>query len=232
MDNNRAVIYLRVSTEEQTEESQLPECERFCQEKGYRVIAFLKDHAKSAYKNIKRPEYDKVMGMVKNREIDHIVVWAIDRWTRRGPAELKSSVGYLTAYNVQLHSVKDRWIDNINLPGSMGELIRDFFFGLMAWMAEAESERRSERVLSSEKFQKAKRKGTVGRKELSEEVINEILKKLDDGRSYRQIHNEVTYKIKFGKVKHVSIGKVSEIANQRSKKVITKTTKGNLPNRS
>jgi DNA invertase Pin-like site-specific DNA recombinase len=222
MDKNRAVIYLRVSTDEQTEESQLPECERFCQEKGYRVIAFFKDHAKSAYKNIKRPEYDKIMKMIKNREVDHVVVWAIDRWMRKGYSELKNNIMYLSSYDVQLHSVKDNWIENINLPGSMGMLMRDFFFGLMAWLAEEESERRSERVLSSEKFQKAKKKGTIGRKEISQEVKDAIIEKLKEGKSYRQIHNEVTYKIKHGKVKHVSIGKVSEIAKMCSKKVNVK----------
>jgi DNA invertase Pin-like site-specific DNA recombinase len=129
---------------------------------------------------------------------------------------------YLSSYDVQLHSVKDNWIENINLPGSMGMLMRDFFFGLMAWLAEEESERRSERVLSSEKFQKAKKKGTIGRKEISQEVKDAIIEKLKEGKSYRQIHNEVTYKIKHGKVKHVSIGKVSEIAKMCSKKVNVK----------
>lgn len=222
---NKAVIYLRVSTEDQTEESQLPACKKFCQEHGYSMVGVFKDHAKSAYKNVKRPEYDNVMKLVKKREINHIVVWAIDRWVRKGYNELKGNVIYLTSYNVQFHSVKDQWIESINLPGSMGELIRDFFFGLMAWMAEAESIRRSERVKASEKFQKAKKKGTVGRSLLSDEVTSQVLEKLKEGKSYRQIHNEVTYKIKHGKVKHVSVGKITEIANQRSKKVIQNDSK-------
>jgi len=222
---NKTVIYLRVSTDEQTEESQLSPCESFCKEHGYEVIGIFRDHAKSAYKNVKRPEYDKIIDLVKKREINHIVAWSIDRWTRKGPAELKSIFSYLSAYDVQFHSVKEQWIETINLPGSMGQLVRDFFFGIMAWLAESESDRISDRIKQSERFQKAVKKGTVGRSELPESVIKEVEKKLDEGKSYRKIREEVSYKIKYGKVKHISLGKISEIANNRSKNSIQNSHK-------
>ena len=222
---DKAIIYLRVSTDDQTEESQLIPCELFCKKHGYDVINIFREHAKSAYKNIKRPEYDKIIKLVKQRKINHIVVWSIDRWTRRGPSELKNIFSYLSAYDVKFHSVKEQWIETINLPGSMGELIRDFFFGLMAWMAESESKRISDRVKQSEKFQKAKKKGIVGRNELPVSIVKEVEKKLDEGKSYRTIRDEVSYKIKHGKVKHVSIGKISEIANSRSKNAIGRCNK-------
>lgn len=217
MRKNKAVIYLRVSTKRQIEQSQLKPCKEFCEERGYDVIDVLRDHAKSAYKNVKRKGFDKVKELTRSRQIQHVVVWSLDRLTRRGPSELKGIVTYLTTYEVQLHSVREQWIESINLPGSMGDVIRDFFFGLIGWMAEQESIRKSERILDSEKFQKAKDKGTVGRIAITEKTKGEVLKKLKEGKSYRQIHNEVTYKIKFGKVKHISIGKVSEIAKSVQK---------------
>jgi DNA invertase Pin-like site-specific DNA recombinase len=211
-----AAIYLRVSTRDQKEESQLEACKKFCEEKRFEVFGIYVDHARSAYKNVKRPAYNQILELVKHRKIKHVVVWAIDRWTRRGPEELKNSIGYLSAYDVQFHSAKEKWVENINLPGSMGMIIKDFFFNIMAWMAESESQRRSERVVESKKFQKAKKKGIVGRSELDTEVVQQVLEKLDEGMSYRKIRDAVTYKAKHGKIKHISLGKISEIAKMRS----------------
>ena len=209
--NNKAVIYIRVSTDEQTEQSQLEPCKKFCLEHGYEVVDVCRDHAKSAYKNVKRKGYDQVMHLVKKREIGHVVVWALDRWLRKGPKELRNSVDYLNMYDVQLHSVSEYWIESINLPGSMGNLIKDFFFGLMGWLAERESKRLSERVLTSEKFIKAKKKGKVGRATIADEVKNRVIEYLREEKSYRWISQNVTYKVKYGKVRHVSVATISDI---------------------
>jgi DNA invertase Pin-like site-specific DNA recombinase len=222
---NKAIIYLRVSTDMQTEESQLEPCKNLCKEKNYEVIGIVKDHSRSAYKNVKRPGYDKIMDMVKNREMSHIVVWALDRWTRKGSQELKNNIDYLQGYDVQLHSVQEQWIESINMPGGMGQLFKDFFIGLSGWLAQEESKKLSERIKGSEKFQKAKKKGKLGRSTLPAEVVKEVLKKLEEGKSYRQVHREVTYKAKHGKIKNVSVGKVAEIANLRSKNAIENLTK-------
>jgi len=211
---NKSVIYLRVSSDKQTEESQLKPCEALCKERNYDVIGIYRDHSKSAYKNVKRPSFDKVNELVKNREIDHIVVWALDRWTRRGPKELKSTISYLSAYNVQIHSVQENWLESINMPGGMGSVVRDFFIGLIGWMAQQESELKSERIKQSKTYQKALDKGTVGRSTLPDAIVNEVTQLLQKGKSYKQIHEQVTYKAKFGKVKHVSIGTISSIAKK------------------
>lgn len=211
---NKSVIYLRVSSDKQTEESQLKPCEEFCKERNYDIVGIYRDHSKSAYKNVKRPSFEKVNQLVKNREIDHIVVWALDRWTRRGPKELKNAISYLSAYDVQLHSVQEKWLESINMPGGMGAVIRDFFIGLLGWMAQQESELKSERIKQSKVYQKALDKGTVGRSTLPDAIVHEVAQLLYEGKSYKQIHEQVTYKAKFGKIKHVSIGTISSIAKK------------------
>ena len=92
---NKAVIYLRVSTGQQDEKSQLKACQSFCNERGYEVVGIFSDHGKSAYKVSLRPEYLKVMKLVKQRRIQHVVVWSLDRWCRRGARELKSTIEVL-----------------------------------------------------------------------------------------------------------------------------------------
>lgn len=76
-------------------------------------------------------------------------------------------------------------------------------------------ERIGNRIKTSEKYQQARKKGTVGRSTLPKEIVAEVKKKIKEGKSYRQIHKEVTYKAKHGKVKHVSVGKVSSIAKEK-----------------
>lgn len=227
---NNAVIYLRVSSSQQTEESQLKPCEEFCRERNFNVIGIYHDHAKSAYKNVVRPSFDKVNQLVKNREIQHIVVWALDRWTRRGAKELQNTIDYLSAYDVQLHSVQEKWLESINMPGGMGSVIRDFFVGLIGWMAQQESDLKSERIRASKKFQKAKSKGKVGRSKLPESIVELVKEKLLSGESFQKIHNSVTYKAKHGKVKHVSIGTISAINKDLlSKNIIKKSISKNNP---
>jgi len=206
----KAVIYIRVSAEKQVAESQLEPCRQYCNEKGYNIIYEYKDEAKSAYHNVKRPGYEKVLELVKTRKVQHVVVWALDRWTRRGATELKDSITYLGVYGVQLHSVQESWLDTINIPG-IGDVVKDFLIGITGWMAREESARKAERVMTSKKFQKAVKKGKVGRPGISKEVKAEIIKYLKQGKSYSYIEQNVTYKAKYGKVKHVTAPTISKI---------------------
>jgi DNA invertase Pin-like site-specific DNA recombinase len=186
----KAVIYLRVSTEKQTEESQLEPCKKLCEEKGWEIIGVFPDHGTSAYHNVIRPQYNEVIKLVKNRKINYVVVWALDRWSRQGAKELQDTVTYLSAYNVQLHSVQEQWIESINVPG-MGPLFRDFFFGLIGWLARMESVKISERVLTSSTFQKAIKEGRVGLSTISQDTEKKVIELLKQGKTYKQIKEMV-----------------------------------------
>jgi DNA invertase Pin-like site-specific DNA recombinase len=200
----KAAIYIRVSGGEQTEESQRQPCIDYCEEHGWTNVKVFSDHAKSAYKNVKRPQYDKVLASVRQRSINHIVVWSLDRWCRRGARELRATIDYLGSYGVQLHSVKEQWIETINMPGSLGQTFKDFLIGIIGWLAETESTRKSERVKESVRFQRALKKGKVGRPSLPDEVKKRIAALLKQGRSYSYIRNHVTYIGKYNRVHHVS----------------------------
>lgn len=207
---NKAAIYIRVSSEKQTVENQEPPCRDYCKKNKYEVYGVFVDEAKSAYHNIKRKQHEKVLELVRKKEIQHIVVWALDRWTRRGPKELKDSIDYLSVYNVQLHSVQEIWLDTINIPG-IGNVVKDFLVGIVGWIAHEESLRKSERVKASKKYQKALKKKTVGRPKIPNHVKKTILELLNEGKTYSYISKNVTYKAKYGKIKHVSAPTISEV---------------------
>jgi DNA invertase Pin-like site-specific DNA recombinase len=188
--------------------------EPLCGERGYEVVGIFSDHGKSAFKVSLRPEYQKVMKLVKQRRIQHVIVWALDRWCRRGAKELKTTIDLLAVYDVQLHSVQEQWLETINIPGGIGDVVKDFLIGIVGWIAHQESLLKSERIKGSIKFKRALEKGRVGRPSLPNDVITQVVDALRHGDSYRKIQREVTYKIKHGKIKHISQATVCKIAKQ------------------
>ena len=212
----KAVIYLRVSTEKQTEMSQLEPCIKLCKEKNWEIITtsdgqHFKDHGLSAYKNVYRPRFNEVCSLVRAKKIQHIVVWALDRWTRKGPKELQSAFEFLTDNGVQLHSIHESFLDNLNIPGNWGYVIRQTVIGLLGTMAEDESHLKSDRVLTSIKFQEAIKAGTVGRQSVPQETEDKIAELLKQGKTYREIREEVIYKTKYGKEHHVTDSVITRV---------------------
>jgi DNA invertase Pin-like site-specific DNA recombinase len=80
----RAGIFLRVSTGDQHEENQLPECLRYCDQKGYIVARTYTARGKSAYK---KGELDaawrEVVDDVKAGLIQVVVLWKVTRLDRQ-----------------------------------------------------------------------------------------------------------------------------------------------------
>ena len=72
---------------------------------------------------------------------------------------------------------------------------------------------KSERIKDGIKFQNALKDGKIGRPSISYEVISLVLDRLRYGESYRNIRQKITYKIKHGKIKHISVATICKIAH-------------------
>jgi len=139
----KAAVWLRVSTDAQ---------ERANQEAG---IAQLSDH--HSYQVVKRFELDesawnsgKVGGAYKTAiqavldgahrgEFSVLIVWALDRITREGAEGALRLVRQLSERGVTLVSVQESWLSAA--PG-----VQDILVAFAGWMAQQESNRRSERI--------------------------------------------------------------------------------------
>lgn len=194
----RAIVYLRVSTEEQEPENQKKECLEFAKNRGYEVTEVLLEKI-SAFSGEVRPDYDKVKELARKGEIQAVIVWALDRWVRNRDTLLED-VTILRNYGCKIHSVKESWLEAINIEGSLGRTIQEFLLGLIGSIAEMESQRKSERVKIAFKNHKGKK---WGRPKTHTNKIKIILDLHKQGLSYRQI-NEKT---------GLSIGKISELIN-------------------
>jgi DNA invertase Pin-like site-specific DNA recombinase len=77
----RAAIYARVSTPGQTCENQLAELQRFCVARDWRAVPYV-DTGISGAKD-RRPALDQRMHDARNRRVDVVVCWRLDRFGAR-----------------------------------------------------------------------------------------------------------------------------------------------------
>lgn len=200
----KAIIYLRTSTEEQTPENQLKDCLEFAKNRGYDVTETLVEKL-SGFKDIERPEYEKVKDKARKGEIQAVIVWALDRWVRNRDTLLEDVI-ILRNYGTKLHSVKEAWLEAINIDGSLGRTIQDFLLGLIGSIAEMESERKSERVKIAYKNHKGKK---WGRPKVHTNKIKIILDLVSQGLTYKEISEKAG----------ISTGKISNIVSSRNQRV-------------
>ena len=141
----KSAIYLRVSTKEQNEETQREDCVAYCNNHDFEIVDIFQEKVSAFKKDVKRIERDKIMELARLGKINHLVVWAFDRWIRNRDTLLED-INLLMTYGCKIHSVKDDWLESINIEGALGKTIREFMLGLIGSLAQMESERKSERI--------------------------------------------------------------------------------------
>ena len=81
---DKAVRYLRVSTEEQDENNQINAIDTFCKQKEWVIVNTYRDHGISAWKDdSKREAFNSMINDAKKGLFKHIVVFDLDRFSRQ-----------------------------------------------------------------------------------------------------------------------------------------------------
>jgi DNA invertase Pin-like site-specific DNA recombinase len=89
----RAVLYLRVSTVDQTTANQERELREIAGRSGLEVVKVYKDHGISGAKGRdKRPAFDALCRDATKRQFDVVIAWSVDRLGR----SLQDLVGFLS----------------------------------------------------------------------------------------------------------------------------------------
>ena len=95
----RAVLYLRVSTLDQTTANQERELREIAGRMGCDIVHVYKDHGISGAKGRdKRPAFDRLCRDAAKRQFDMVMAWSVDRLGR----SLQDLVGFLS----ELHALK------------------------------------------------------------------------------------------------------------------------------
>lgn len=161
-DRNRAVLYLRVSSDKQTKTAgdgigfsiaaQEKRCMQAAEDMGVDVVEIYVELAESA-KSAKRPELQRLMKRIREvGDVDHIILFKVDRWTRirRDDALLASE---LQERGVTLISATENIDDTPE-----GQMMQ----GILVTYAEYENMRNAIRATSGMQ-EKARRGGTPWR---------------------------------------------------------------------
>jgi DNA invertase Pin-like site-specific DNA recombinase len=98
----RAVLYLRVSTIEQTTANQERELREVASRMGCEIVHVYKDHGISGAKGRdRRPEFDRLLRDAAQRKFDMVMAWSVDR-LGRSLQDLVSFLSELHALHIDL----------------------------------------------------------------------------------------------------------------------------------
>lgn len=153
----RAAIYARISLDKVGEAAgvgrQIDACRQLADLEGWSVDEVLVDNDLSAYSGACRPEYERLLDLVRRREIDVIVAYHPDRLYRR-LADLVELTKVVASAGVEIRTVAAGHVDLNTASGR-------FTAQVLGAAAEHESARIGERV-SAKHYQNAERGNAHG----------------------------------------------------------------------
>lgn len=132
---DRAGVWLRVSTRNQDEQSQVPDVMAWCESHGYEVVKPYQLKGRSAYKG----EQAAMLADIRAGRIDVLVVWKVDRSERRGPRWAFNLIHDVREAGGRIEFVTETYL-NVDGPAA------DLMLANMATMAREESKTKSDRV--------------------------------------------------------------------------------------
>ena len=180
----RAALYCRVSTADQSCARQERDLAAFAARAGYEVVGVYKETASGV--RLDRAERRKVMALAQRREIDAVLVTELSRWGR-STTDLLATLRELEARRVSLVALNGMAFDVSTPHGRMMATV-------LAGIAEFERELTQERIRSGIAAAKArgKRLGRQpGQRPKSDRLAPKVLTLVAQGRSYRLIGREV-----------------------------------------
>jgi len=180
----RAAIYCRVSTADQSCERQERDLTAFAARAGYTVIGIFTETASGV--RLDRTERRKVLALVQRRDIDVVLVTELSRGGR-STVDLLATLRELEARRVSLVALNGMLFDVSTPHGRMMATV-------LAGLAEFERELIQERIRSGLAAAKARGKKLgrqPGLRPKSDRLAPRVLALVAQGRSYRLIGREV-----------------------------------------
>ena len=151
----KVALYARVSKDEQASDgslqdptNQLIPLRKFAEAMSWEVKYEFIDRASGGSAN--RPEFQKMLSEVKQRHIDLILVWALDRFSREGIVNTQKYIEILKTYKCGLKSLQESWLDTSQ------EGVAELLLAIFSWVAKEERKKISERTKAGLSKLKAK----------------------------------------------------------------------------
>lgn len=180
----RAAIYARVSTSDQSCERQISELTAFAERGGYEVVEIFKETASGTKAN--RLARKQVMDLAQVRKIDAVLVTELSRWGR-STQDLLDTLHKLAGWKVSVIAMSGMAFELETPHGRM-------MATLLAGIAQFERDLLSERVKSGLAAAKARGKKLgrqKGQRPKSDKLAPKVIEFVEAGRSYRWIARDL-----------------------------------------
>lgn len=217
------IIYLRTSSEEQNPNNQLEACEQLAKKLNWEDYDIIAEQI-SGWKDIERENFELIRTAISKSQVKQLICWDLDR-LYRNRKKLVEFFEYCKFYNCRIYSVRQEWLETINkIQEPFNDIFHSLLIQVMGWLAEEESNKKSERVkLAIRK----KEQGTYskfgnkwGRQTINTTRLMDKIKELrQQGLSFRQIlrHEEVYYYDKNNNKKKPSLATIHNyLSNSKS----------------
>ena len=140
LKNIPAVGYIRVSTEEQANSGlslsqQKSRIVAYAKATGLQLLEVIEDTGKSA-KNLNRPGIQKALEMLREKQVQALVVLSLDRLTRS-----VKDLGFLVEFFEKSQAALVAVQDSINTLNAAGRLVLNVLGSIAQWEREAIAER-------------------------------------------------------------------------------------------
>jgi DNA invertase Pin-like site-specific DNA recombinase len=189
----KVAIYARVSTDEQELDHQIESCKRFCEYRQFEIGGIFAEKI-SGMKN-SRPQLDKMLKLLRERILDGVVVFRVDRLGRRA-RDLIMLLEEFQNKDIKVYSINENLESTTAIGRAMVDLIC-IFSGLEREQISESTKQRLQSLKASGK--------RLGQKPASEFQVQKIRELAETGLSCRKIANQMN-------ISHVT---VYNIVNQK-----------------
>lgn len=134
----RAALYVRVSTaDKQHPANQTAPLRALCKKQGWKIVHEFVDRESGGSSD--RAQFQAMMTAASRWEIDLVLCWSLDRFSREGIAATFTHLKRLKSYQVDFYSLTEEYFRTVG-PAA------DLLIAVTAWVAEYERRRRQERI--------------------------------------------------------------------------------------
>ncbi|MGB1216024.1 MAG: recombinase family protein [Pikeienuella sp.] len=180
----RAAIYARVSTSDQSCYRQVTELTDFAARGGYEVVEVFKETASGTKAN--RAERSRIINLAQARKIDAILVSELSRWGR-STQDLLDTLNRLAGWKVSVVAMSGMTFELDTPHGRM-------MATMLAGIAQFERDLLSERVKSGLAAARARGKKLgrqPGQRPKADKLAPKVIEAVEEGRSYRWIARDL-----------------------------------------
>ena len=179
-------IYARVSTRDKGQDvrNQLEQLRAYCDKQGWHIAKEYIDQKSG--KNGDRDQFQRMMSHAYQRELDLVLFWSLDRFSREGAFETLQYLKKLDSFGIAFKSFTEQYLDGTGI-------FKDAIIAILGALANQERVRLSERVHAG--LERARKQGRVGGRPPKNYEHDKDAKRIrqlrEEGQSMQEIADEL-----------------------------------------